>query len=179
MQFHFKNTINLVLIAFTTCIISAQEWQTPMIEGYGKVKNFTDVAEQPDPNLKYQLLFDITATQEKEGVNFRLWVMARTLNMLAVGGVPVGNIDMVAALHGEATFVALNSEAYQKKYGKPNPNIDLINKLVDSGVKLFVCSQATASRGVTDEMLLPNITPALSALSVISNYQIRGYHLMP
>jgi len=162
-----------------TSFAYAQEWETPRIKGYGKVKYFSEAAEQPNPEDTYHLLFDITSTKEKDGVNQRLWVMARTLNMLAVSEVPNENIKLVGAIHGEATFIILTNEAYQNKYGTSNPNIDLINKLIAAGTQLYVCSQATASRGVSPDMVLPSITPALSALSVLSNYQNRGFHLMP
>ena len=74
----------LFLIAF----VKAQEWQTPVIEGYGEVKYFENAAVQPDPSLEYHLLYDIKSDATKDGVNKGLWVMARTLNLLHVAGVP-------------------------------------------------------------------------------------------
>jgi intracellular sulfur oxidation DsrE/DsrF family protein len=55
----------------------------------------------------------------------------------------------------------------------------LIQKLRANGVSLFVCSQATAARNIKDEEVHADVVPALSALSVLANYQIQGYHLMP
>ncbi len=173
--------LNLSIFVFLsyTSFLFAQEWETPRIEGYGKVKYYSETAEQPNPEDTYHLLFDITSIKEKDGVNQHLWVMARTLNMLSVAGVPNENVKLIGAIHSDATFIALTNEAYQKKFGTSNPNIDIINKLLEAGTQLFVCSQATASRGVLPNMVLPKITPALSALSVLSNYQNRGFHLMP
>lgn len=181
-----KKSLFSHLLLFSTTIymlspsqILAQVWQTPYIEGYGEIKYFEDAAEQPDPTLEYKLLFDITSDQQKSGVNKRLWVIARTMNMLYVAGVPKEQIKIVAAFHGSATFDVVTEEAYQKKFGKSNPNLDLIKKLQKEGVLLYVCSQATAARGVANEDVVPEVIPALSALSVLSNYQIRGYALMP
>jgi len=162
------------------CVDSfAQEWQTPLIEGYGEIKYIDKTAEQPNPIQEYKLLFDVTSDKQKNGVNKRLWVVARTLNMMHVAGVSAANIKIVVAIHGEATFTILTDEAHMSKYGKLNPNNDLIQKLRANGVSLFVCSQATAARNIKDEEVNTDVVPALSALSVLANYQIQGYHLMP
>jgi predicted peroxiredoxin len=73
----------------------------------------------------------------------------------------------------------LTEEAHVNRFGKSNPNIDLIQKLRANGVSLFVCSQATATRNIKDEEVHIDVVPAFSALSVLANYQIQGYHLMP
>ena len=162
------------------CVDSfAQEWQTPLIEGYGEIKYIDKTAEQPNPIQEYKLLFDVTSDKQKNGVNKRLWVVARTLNMMHVAGVSAANIKIVVAIHGEATFTILTDEAHMSKYGKPNPNNDLIQKLRANGVSLFVCSQAIAARNIKDEEVHKDVAQALSALSVLANYQIQGYYLMP
>lgn len=170
-------TITVVFLAIFQ--IEAQEWETPIIEGYGKIKYVEDAEVQPDKILQYNLVFDLKYGKEKEGVNTGLFKIARTLNMLGVAGVPAKNINIVAAIHGDATFIVLNEEKYQEKYGKSNPNLELMKLLQDRGVKLFVCSQATASRNIDDEHMNPYVQSALSALSVLSNYQLKGYIFMP
>jgi intracellular sulfur oxidation DsrE/DsrF family protein len=172
----FTTTVFFVLF----CNYSfAQEWQTPLIEGYGKIKYVDKAAELPNPVQEYKLLFDVTSDNQKNGVNKRLWVVARTLNMLHISGVPSSNIKIVVAIHGAATFNILTEEAHVNRFGKSNPNIDLIQKLRANGVSLFVCSQATATRNIKDEEVHIDVVPAFSALSVLANYQIQGYHLMP
>ena len=127
------------LLAFISLgSLHAQEWQTPIIEGYGEVKYFSEAAVQPDTSLSYNLLFDIKSEATKSGVNKELWVMARMLNLLSVAGVPTEKIHLVASIHGSATFITLNEEAYQKKYGKPNPNANLIRQLKEHGVGPFL-----------------------------------------
>ncbi|MUH35514.1 hypothetical protein D9O36_06665 [Zobellia amurskyensis] len=170
---------SLAFFFMATSLLTAQEWETPVIQGYGKIKYFKDVAEQPDSTLKYNLIFDVKDSGEKDGVNAGLFKIARTINMLGAAKIALENIKIVAALHGEATFVALNEEKYQEKYGKLNPNAELIRRLNEFGVKLFICAQATASRNISAEDLNPDVELALSALSVLSNYQLRGYILMP
>lgn len=175
----FSVYCSLLLVLMVSNSLYSQEWQTPLIDGYGEIKYFDKAAEQPDPNQEYKLLFDVTSDQQKQGVNKRLWIVARTLNMMHVAQVPLSNVTIVVAVHGAATFNLLTEEAHQKRFGKSNPNLDLIAKLKSKGVKLFVCSQATAARNISAGDIHPAVVPALSALSVLSNYQSKGYSLMP
>jgi intracellular sulfur oxidation DsrE/DsrF family protein len=172
--------LSYILFFFLTFkFLSAQEWETPVINGYGEIKYFKDAAEQPDPSLEYNLIFDIKDAKEKNGVNKGLWSIARLLNMFSVASVPNDKTNIVVAIHGEATYVVLSDEKHKNQFEKPNPNLDLLKQLKESGVKLYVCSQATAARNISNKDLNPYITPALSAMSVLSNYQIKGYSLMP
>ena len=116
---------------------------------------------------------------EKNGVNKGLWVIARTLNMLSLGKVPIDNIKIVASIHGDASFLALNDKVYKNKFGKINSNLELIDKLIANGVEIYVCSQATASRNINQNSINKKIKRAYSGLSVLANYQLRDYIFMP
>lgn len=170
---------SLIFLLLLSNSVSAQEWITPVISGYGKIEHFDAIAEMPDSELEYKLIFDITADREMEGVNIGLWKIARVINMLGASNISKDKIHIVAAIHGAATFATLNDDAYQEKYRKVNPNNELLKLLNKSGVELFVCAQATASRGYKATDLNPNTKLALSAMSVIANYQLRGYALIP
>ena len=159
--------------------INAQEWETPIINGYGEVKYFDQAASQFNKQLEYKLIFDIKSNQVKNGVNKGLWTIARTLNLFELSGIPSKKIEIVASIHGEATFITLNSNAYQDKFGRDNPNSNIIQQLNDNGVKLYVCSQATSSRNINNGDLNINVIPALSGIAVLSNHLLRGFILMP
>ena len=159
--------------------INAQEWETPIIKGYGEVKYFDQAASQLNKQLEYKLIFDIKSNQVKNGVNKGLWTIARTLNLFELSGIPSKKIEIVASIHGEATFITLNSNAYQDKFGRDNPNSNIIQQLNDSGVKLYVCSQATSSRNINNGDLNINVIPALSGIAVLSNHLLQGFTLMP
>ena len=174
-----KKLATLVFFLLAVSSATAQEWETPVIKGYGKIKNFKDAAVQPDNTLDYNLVFDIKDAQEKEGVNAGLFKIARTINMLGAAKIAPEKIKIVAALHGEATFIALNEEKYQEKYAKANPNQELIHLLDEFGVELFVCAQATAAKNISEKDLNPDTKLALSALSVLAIYQLKGYIFMP
>tara|TARA_R110002051_G_scaffold48308_2_gene95347 strand:- start:102877 stop:103404 length:528 start_codon:yes stop_codon:yes gene_type:complete len=170
----------LIVIAFmTTQLISAQEWTTPIIEGYGKIKEFKDVAVQPDASKKYNIVFDLKDERELEGINIGYFKIARMINMLGAGGVSTDNINIVAAIHGGATFTALNDAKYQEKFEKENPDAAVIKLLKEYGVQFYVCAQATAARDINADDLNPNTELGLSAMMVLANYQLDGYILMP
>lgn len=174
-----KNSISLILILVLSFQMKAQEWQTPAIDGYGKIKHYEDAAEQPDTSLTYKMVFDIKDEKEKDGVNAGLWKIARSLNLLKAGNISSKKIDIVTVIHGEATFLVLSNEKYQVKFKKPNPNLELLRLLKENGVTIFVCGQATAARGIEKEDMNEYIQLALSALTVLPNYQLRGYALIP
>jgi intracellular sulfur oxidation DsrE/DsrF family protein len=175
--FSFFSSLFLTFILSSS--LSAQEWQTPLIKGYGEIKYFDQTAQQPDPSGEYKLLFDIKSDQLKAGVNKGLWIIARTLNLLHVGEVPAANVKLVVSFHGYATYAILNEKSYKKKFGESNPNLDLIAQLRKNGVSIYICSQALAARNISFEDIHSEVVPAISALAVVSNYQLKGYHLMP
>ena len=171
--------IGLGLFMLTISQVNGQDWETPIIEGYGKILNIKDSAVQPDSNLTYNLVFDIKDGKEMEGVNAGLWKIARTLNMLGASKIDPKNIHIVAAIHGEATFVVLNNERYTEENGKLNPNLELLKLLTEHDVELYVCGQASAARNIGAADMNPYVQTALSAISVLANYQLKGYALMP
>jgi len=168
-----------LLLTISLGYTNAQKWETPLIDGYGEVKYFEKTAIQPNPSSQYKLLFDIKDLTKKNGVNKGLWTIARTLNLFELSGIPRKKIELVASIHGEATFITLNSNAYQDKFGRDNPNSNIIQQLNDNGVKLYVCSQATSSRNINNGDLNINVIPALSGIAVLSNHLLRGFILMP
>ena len=171
-----KIFISIIIISNYT---NAQEWETPIIKGYGEVKYFDQAASQLNKQLEYKLIFDIKGNQVKNGVNKGLWTIARTLNLFELSGIPSKKIEIVASIHGEATFITLNNNAYQDKFGIDNPNLNLINQLKENRVELYVCSQATASRKINNRDLNINVIPALSGIAVLSNHLLQGFTLMP
>jgi len=172
--------IFILLVALTISFqLNAQEWQTPAIEGYGQIKYYEKVAELPDTSLTYKMIFNIENEKEKEGVNVGLWKIARTLNLLKAGNVAHKKIDIVAILHGEATYAILSHEEYKKKFKTQNPNMELLKLLKENGVTVFVCGQAMASRKIKKEDMNAYTEMALSALTVLPHYQLKGYALIP
>ena len=174
-----KKVLLMLIAIMAAQLSSAQEWITPVIDGYGKIKDFKDVTTLPDDDKEYNIVFDLKDDREMEGSNIGYFKIARMINMLGVNGISADKVNIIAAIHGGATFTALNDAKYKAKYEKENPNAEVIQLLKDYGVKLIVCAQATASRGIGAEDLNPNTELGLSAMMVLANYQLDGYILMP
>lgn len=167
-----------VLCICLPALMNAQQWITPVIEGYGKIKYSKDVAVQPDTNLEYKMVYKITTSETREGINKGLNGIAHAINMLGCANIFSDAVKIVATIQGPATTIVLTDSAYQKKFGKKNPNTEVIKLLSNYGVKLFVCSQATAYKKIDNSQINQNITEALSGSSVLINYQLNGYALM-
>ncbi len=171
--------LTLALTFFAFSFATAQQWQTPVIDGYGKIKYFKDAAVQPDKAADYKILYHITSDKTKEGVNAALWHIARQINLFGVAGVPKSNVQIVAVISGDATPLVLSASAYQKKHGKSNPNLDLIKKLTEYGVKIEICGQAAAEHNIdVYSELNPDIILTLSSLIDVPHYQMQGYSVM-
>ena len=155
-------------------------WEYPVIKGVGEIVSLPRAKVQPDPAIHYKVVFDITNGQTEKGKLVPgLVKVARMINVYASAGVKPDKLDLVLVMHGPATEAALNPAAYEKKHGFANPNHDLIDQLAKAGVKLFVCGQGLKEHGVAHPDVNPKIEIALSALTVLPTYQLRGYAFMP
>lgn len=174
-----KTITTILVLTLFSSTMNAQEWETPIIKGYGKIKDYKDAAVQPDKNLDYKILFHITSDKEKEGVNASLWHIARQINLLGASGVPKKHVKIVAVISGPATPIVLSNSDYNSRFGKDNPNLDLMKKLTDYGVKIEVCGQAAAENNIDPyKQLNPYTELTLSALIDIPTYQMKGYTVM-
>jgi len=169
--------LTLIFLLFYS-FVNGQEWKTPVIDGYGKIKYSENVAVQPDNNLEYKIVYKITSSETREGINKGLNGIAHAINMLGCKNISKDGVKIVATIQGPATSIILTDIAYNKKFGKNNPNTEVINLLSNYGVELFVCSQATAYKKIDSSNINKNITEALSGSSVLLNYQLNGYALM-
>lgn len=157
----------------------APTWVTPVIEGYGSMHPLPNAAIQPQPGETYKIVFNVTKGGDMEGVNTALWHIARAVNLYGNAGVDQTHRKFVAVIHGPATKVVLNNEAYKAKFGKDNPNLALIDALDKAGVKLLVCGQALADNSIDPSQLNPKVTLTLSALADLPILQANGYTLFP
>ena len=155
--------------------------QTPsniIIKDYGTISDIMDVVD-PDPNVDYKIVIDLkAASPDPNKLNPGLNNIARMLNLHAAGGISQDKINVVAAIHGSATYTVLDNNGYQLKYGIDNPNLDLIKQLKAAGVKLFVCGQSLVARNKGFDNVNPDIAIALSMLTVVTEHQQKGYGLL-
>ncbi|MCF8039622.1 MAG: DsrE family protein [Desulfohalobiaceae bacterium] len=60
-----------------------------------------------------------------------------------------------------------------------NPNTEIIQRLDQMGVKIYVCLQALAHRELRSKETLPTVTVAAAAATVIIHKQMAGYAYFP
>jgi intracellular sulfur oxidation DsrE/DsrF family protein len=175
-----KYVLSITFFLFAMAQFSlAQEAQSPMVPGFGAVYEIPGADKLPDPKLEYKIVIDVTAgSAGPSEVNPSLFRIARALNLHALGGVPEENIQVVAVVHSKATPVVLDNEGYRKHFNTDNPNGALIHALADAGVELYICGQSLIARGYADDKLHPRIKMSISAMTILAEYQLKGYVLM-
>lgn len=170
-----------ILLGMTSTSALAASRFSSVIPGYGATHTADDAAERPDPKLRYRVVFSISkAAAKPEQVNPSLDKVARYLNMLGEDGVRPRAGDVVAVLHGPATAAAMTDAAYAGRTGSAaNPNVRLIEALRAAGVTVSVCSQALHGQGIKSGDLQSGIRIDVSAMTTITNLQLRGFALVP
>ncbi|WP_454688970.1 DsrE family protein [Achromobacter aloeverae] len=169
-------------LAFSACAVAEQPagfWNTPTIEGYGKIHYLPNAAYKPDPKQTYKIVFALTqAAKSPDQVNPALDRVARTVNLYVAAGVPLKHLKFVAVASGAATQLVLDDAHYQAAFKTANPNLPLIEKLRKAGVDVAVCAQAVAEHDFQYEWVDKHVTLALSALTTVTTLEHQGYDLM-
>lgn len=148
----------------------------PVIKKAGGIFEVNDAIEKPDPSIPYKIVVElVSASDNPKEVNQALNNIARLINLHVSGGVPKGNLEIVVAIHGEATYTITDSKTYEQKYKEPNPNLELYKELFDAGVKLVVCGQSLIARKVERSTIIPEITIATSMLTTVTTHQLKGF----
>jgi intracellular sulfur oxidation DsrE/DsrF family protein len=142
--------------------------------------------EKPDPKIGYNILVDLTSFSQlgnnkfkvdSSSTNWGLFNIGRIMNLHVAAGIPKNKLDFVVAVHGMAINSFLTNEAYKKKFSIDNPNLLLINELTNAGVKFLVCGQSISWMGIERSKLSDKVKVALSAQTVLTAYQMKGYAL--
>jgi intracellular sulfur oxidation DsrE/DsrF family protein len=176
----FGLAVTLVLTMLTAARADTPAMESPGIAGEGAIHPLPQAAYQPQKDASYKVVFSITkAGDSPKDVSPSLLRVARTVNLYASAGVPLGHLKFVAVAYGPATGTMLDDEHYKDKYGVPNPNLSLIHKLRAAGVDVAVCGQAVLENKFEYPWISKDVTVALSALTTITVLQQQGYALMP
>ncbi|MEZ4896079.1 MAG: DsrE family protein [Saprospiraceae bacterium] len=132
-----------------------------------------------DTAMDYFAVFDIhSANPDDSQLNGLLNSLARYINLHARYGVPVNRIHVAGVFHGSAGKDALSDAAYLARFGKTNPNTPLLDALSEAGAQLFLCGQTAYSRDLDPATLHPGVQLALSAMTILTEYQQKGYALI-
>jgi|AntRauTorckE6833_2_1112554.scaffolds.fasta_scaffold01687_10 intracellular sulfur oxidation DsrE/DsrF family protein len=174
MQRTLHILVTLILILFTFNIY-AQEAQFPIIENFGGIYEIPD-SVNPDSEMEYNIVIDLkTLQRDKASLNPGLNNVARMMNLHGLGGVKAENLNVAVVIHGGATDLVINNEAYQKRYELNNPNLKLIDTLKEAGVEIYVCGQSLIARQYGFDELNPQISKGLSMLTVFTTYMNKGF----
>jgi len=158
--------------------------QYPLIKGHPMtgVIPATGIDAWPDTTQSYKIIVAWTLgskdSAKAKKVNVALTEIGRILNLHLASGIPQKNIEIVVAVHGLSLFSLQNDEAYQKMFHIKNPNSSLLKELQDAGVKFIACGQAMAFLEIDKQSLLPGIKKALTAQTIITSYQMKGFALI-
>jgi len=167
-------------LAYANTCLADEPSFGPIIEGYGPTYPIADRDVALPEGLTYKAVFDLARYPgETSDLNPYLVSAARFLNMHARNGVPAENMDLAIVVHGAAVKNLLHDSAYQARYEARNPNLELLAKLHDAGVRVFVCGQSMTFGGIDKSELAEPAQVALSAMTMLTVLQSEGYALLP
>jgi intracellular sulfur oxidation DsrE/DsrF family protein len=150
------------------------QFQFPQIAGHGGVVQVPNAVDPPRKGTK--IIFDITADSPPDQVHKGLENLARYLNLNAQAGLAPEDVKLAAILHGQATKITLNDEAFARQtQASANPNLELMRQLKQAGVELLVCGQSLARNNFATADATPEVTIAVSAMTANANKQADGY----
>lgn len=151
----------------------------PVIHGDGAVYAVENPDFSTSVNGPLWAVIDVAASAKKTGdINPYLNTAARYLNMHAQQGVPVKNLKVALVVHGNAVEDILQSSFYKKRKGIDNPNEMLVQKLIDSGVRIVLCGQSATAHKIPFEGKIQGVQTALSAMTALVQLQNDGYRLI-
>ncbi len=179
-----KNIALLTIILFNFIASSAfaqkKPIKGPIFSQYGPVYKVADSAFALEKNFVYKVVFNIDqSSTAPEQLNRKIESIARFINMHALNGVSLKNMQLAAVFHGQATRDLLNDKTYHQKYGRDNPNLDLEEQLRAKGVKFYLCGQSMNFAGYHKNQLQHPDDLALSAMTMFTVLQSKGYQLIP
>lgn len=152
----------------------------PVIHSAGPVFDIPNVDFETPTDAVYKVAFEMArAAESPEQLNVTLESAARFLNMHARAGVPVERVGAAVVVHGPAGWELLDDDAHRARHGVENPNATLIRELSEAGVRVILCGQTAAARGIPRDGLLEEVEVALSAMTAFLVLQDEGFRVNP
>lgn len=171
----------MVAFAFAKTLLaqSPTKIQGKVIPGFGPTYAVENPDFKTDTTLVFKAVFDVAkAPEDPSKRNPYIETIARFLNMHENAGVPVQNVKVRMAMHGQASYGLLKNEYYKEKFGVDNPNIALLEAIEAAGVEVLLCGQTAGSRNLSPERRIALTKVALSAMTILIQSQEEGYHLI-
>ncbi len=175
-----RMTTTLLLFGIAMNPAIAEPVTGPVIEEYGPVYYVPEEPLDLAADVSLKAVFDIAAASNEPGErNHRLETVARYLNMHARAGLAPKQLQTAVVLHGRATRAALSEDAFEERYGEPNPDAELLRLLAAAGVRFVVCGQSATAFGFRRNELAPDVEMSLSALTALVMLQSDDFSLIP
>jgi intracellular sulfur oxidation DsrE/DsrF family protein len=166
----------LVLLLGGTPAIAGEPVTGPVIDNYGPVFAVPQGSYNLLPDQQYKVVMDVgKGPEDPATLNRSIESAARFLNMQARNGTAPENLKMAIVLHGSGARAALNEQAHAKNFSVPNGSKGLVEALGKAGVDIYICGQTAAYYGYAPDDLLPQVTMAVSAMTVHVRLQQEGY----
>ena len=174
-----KSLTTSFILFYFFCSPMAQEAKYPIVADFGGIYEIPEATVKPYHDQVYRIVIDVVSgPSSPDKLNPALNNVARMLNLHGLGGVKAENLNVVLAIHGQATESVINNEAYQRLFQVDNPNLPLIDALDRAGVRMTVCGQSLLGKNIATSVVNSKIEIALSMLTTVTTYQLMGYGLL-
>ena len=151
----------------------------PIIKEFGKVFLVEGPDVKVDIKKEFKVVFEITSSSEDLGeLNLAIETAARFLNMHAQAGISQDHLKVALVVHNKAAKDLINHTAYQERYQIDNPNLDLVNALIEANIQVILCGQSAAARGFDRTELIPGVQISLSAMTALIQLNGEGYTIL-
>jgi intracellular sulfur oxidation DsrE/DsrF family protein len=175
----FASPVLVILALVSAAPVLAAGDDELAVPGYPVAVDVPGAHELPDPKLDYKIAWGIGQGPEDPTteVNPALPGLARYVNTLAKWGVPENKRHIIAIFHQRSPNfdIVMSNDAFRAKYGKDNPNIELITALTKAGVEFRACGQAVVGREIDPADVNPDIQIDLWAMTSFMNLQMKGF----
>ena len=179
-----RNSIALALAAIVLAQgpARAANWPAPQPPALAHAPGYVDipdVAVKRDPRRTYKAIFNAVAGPKDHAKQLAaLERVGLQINGLMLAHVPADHIRFVMILHGPSVEALYTDAEYRAKFGTPNPNLPLVEELLEAGVQIFVCGQYMAKSDTPRSALITQAQVAEAATLVMITYADDGYALI-
>ena len=175
-------SILLSLLSYFSIVsfsIAQEKVLGPIITEFGAVYAVDNTDFKIDTSNDFKAVFDVSTTPVgHKKINAYIETAARFLNMHTQAGVISDKLKIAVVVHSLAAKDVLTNEAYRKRYNIDNPNLKLVNALLDAGGQVIICGQSAISRKISKEELIDGVQLSISAMTALVQLQNNNYRLI-
>src|SRR4051812_40447427 len=156
-------------------LAGAQKIVFPVIQHYGGVYA-VPYGDRPDSQLVYNIIIEAgAAIDHPDSLYAPFEHIARMYNLHVFGGVPRKNLHMDVVIFSKGVLAGLNNEAYRKRFGVDNPNLQVIREMKEAGINLYACGQSVTGFELSPSLMNSDLEVVLSRATTVSTRQMKGY----